>query len=150
MIRKRLGIAILAVWMLAGCSSSAKEESAPEPKTIQLTVWGPEHTLTHLQEKADAFSSEHSAEDLQIVIEAEAAETIRDTVLTDVAGAADVILVPAGEADVLTDAKALQPFEDGSYYLRPAETFEEELVIAVTADTREPEWAVRLAEAFGN
>lgn len=149
-MKRRLGITILTGWLLVGCGSFAKEEPTPEPTSVQLIVWGPEHITHYLQEKANTFSEDHSSEDLQIVIEAEAGDTIRDTVLTNVAGAADVILLPAGDADVLSEAQALLPLEDGSYYQRPAGIPEEELVIAVTAETREAEWALRLAEAFGN
>jgi hypothetical protein len=95
---------------------------------------------------------EHQEVDLAAVIESEAVNTVRDTVLADVATAADVFLISQADAEVLKEAQAVLPWQDGSYYRSMKESFGTEtgLVIAVNAETAETEWAMKLAEAFEN
>ena len=151
-MKKQLGIAFLVIGLLTGCGTGGKQEAEPQPPVVRLTVWGPQEAQTWLTDRSSVFMDEHPEADLTVAIESEAVNTVRDTVLADVATAADVFLISQADAEVLKEAQALLPWQDGSYYRSMKESFGTEtgLVIAVNAETAETEWAMKLAEAFEN
>lgn len=142
---KRLLILMTAAVLLCGCGGKANEEqNEVEEKTILLEVWGPQEKQAFLNDKITQFQNQNTDQQFEIRLTVEALETVRDTVLTDPAAAADVFLIQRADADTLAEAKVLSALPEGYYVsLQDAEG---DLVAAVNAHSENTEQALKLVQ----
>ena len=97
---KRILILMTAAVLLCSCGGKANEEqNEVEEKTILLEVWGPQEKQAFLNDKITQFQNQNTDQQFEIRLTVEALETVRDTVLTDPAAAADVFLIQRADAD---------------------------------------------------
>ena len=142
MVRK-LTVLFLSLVLLCGCSFGKKtdEEPAESVGPLMIEVWGPAETERLVQGTLDQFAADHNVE---IRYVPEASETIRDSILTDIASSGDVFLLPEAAAEDLVTAGALYDFGGGTFTMPAGGDY----VIAVNAKRSEAETAAKLAESL--
>lgn len=100
---------------LAACGGSDKKEEnkTTEKQDVKLVMWGGEEDQDMLREMADKFIELHKDEvNLTIEIGVESEQSVKDTVLGDVEGAADVYSFASDQINELVAAGALMAIPD--------------------------------------
>lgn len=94
-------------------NGSAASNGTAEKQDVALTMWGAEEDQTMLRAMADAFIDLHKDEvNLTIEIGVESEQSVKDTVLGDVEGAADVYSFANDQLNELVAAGALMAIPD--------------------------------------
>ena len=94
-------------------TESNTSTSTVKVQDVTLTMWGGEEDQTMLREMADAFIALHKDEvNLTVEIGVESEQSVKDTVLGDVEGAADVYSFANDQINELVAAGALMAIPD--------------------------------------
>ncbi len=80
-----------------------------EPTKVELKVWAPENQIQTgtIKSMCDAFNEQHPEWDITFTIEAQGEDTCKETVLKDVAAAADVYFFASDQLQELVNAGAI-------------------------------------------
>lgn len=103
-----MGVMTLGMTACGSSSSSTTKNDNTEIQNVTLTMWGAEEDQTMLRQMADAFIELHKDEvNLTIEIGVESESTVKDTILGDVEGAADIYSFANDQLNELVSAGAL-------------------------------------------
>ncbi|MBR3363760.1 MAG: hypothetical protein IKG53_02680 [Solobacterium sp.] len=143
---RRILVLITAAVLLCGCGAKTdgEQQKEAEDRTVLLEVWGPQEKQAFLNDKITQFQNQNTEQQLEVHLAAEALETVRDTVLTDPAAAADVFLIRREDADLLAEAKVLYALPEGYYVL--LKDADSDLAAAVNAYSKNTELALKLVQ----
>ncbi len=121
---KKMLAMLLAGTMAMGLTACGSEEEKPEPTKgaaadsgntdaeptkVALKVWAPENQIQTgtIKSMCDAFNEQHPEWDITFTIEAQGEDTCKETVLKDVAAAADVYFFSSDQLQELVNAGAI-------------------------------------------
>lgn len=113
-----VGISALALSMLVGCGTEpAVEQTETQAETtdntVKLTIWGAENDQDILNQMVETFKEKYKGEaKFDIAVGACEEAEARETILSDIEGAADVFAFADDQLNALVAAGALEKVED--------------------------------------
>ena len=113
-LKRVMALFMTSSLLLSGCgaaeSADDRKQETEGTETVELTVWGEKDNTATLTKMIDSFKEQYKGQaDFNITLETQADSGVRDVMLTDVHGGADVFSFPDDQLISLVAGGVLVP-----------------------------------------
>lgn len=113
-LKRVMALFMTSSLLLSGCgaaeSADGRKQETEGTETVELTVWGEKDNTATLTKMIDSFKEQYKGQaDFNITLETQADSGVRDVMLTDVHGGADVFSFPDDQLISLVAGGVLVP-----------------------------------------